>query len=125
VQVVNGFVQYSFDSVRKKIAADLYTLISNRPSQLEQNMAAARANYEARKEVEIAKLTDEDELTRVQLSDELSALRQQLKTRRNNRSTSSTKQSVSLNRWVSPRLPSLRRLAPPRLPAGRSYPRSL
>jgi len=85
VQVVNGFVQYSFDNVRKQIAADLHTLIGNRLSQLEKNIAAARANYEASKEVTIAKLTEADELKRAQLNDELSALRQQLKTRRNNR----------------------------------------
>lgn len=48
-------------------------------------MAAARANYEATKEVKIAKLTEEDSLKRAQLNDELAALRQQLKTRRDNR----------------------------------------
>lgn len=85
VQVVNGFVQYSLDSVRTQIAADLETLIGNRLSQLEKNMAAARANYEASKEIKIAKLKEADELNRAQLNDELSALRQQLKTRRNNR----------------------------------------
>lgn len=85
VQVVNEFVQYSLNDVRQQIAADLDTLIGNRLSQLEKNMAAARASYEANKEVEIAKLSEADELKRAQLNDELSALRQQLKTRRNNR----------------------------------------
>jgi LPS O-antigen subunit length determinant protein (WzzB/FepE family) len=85
VKVVNGFVHYSLDSVRKQIAADLETLIDNRLSQLEKNMGAARANYEASKAIKIAKLNEADELKRAQLNDELSALRQQLKTRRNNR----------------------------------------
>lgn len=85
VEVVNSFIQHSLNNVRQQIAADLQILISNRLSQLEKNMAAARANYEASKEVKIAKLTEEDALKRVQLSDELSALRQQLKTRRDNR----------------------------------------
>nr|WP_272891600.1 GNVR domain-containing protein [Stutzerimonas stutzeri] len=85
VEVVNGFIQHSLNSVRQQIAADLEILISNRLSQLEKSMAAARANYEASKEVKIAKLTEADALKRVQLSDELSALRQQLKTRRDNR----------------------------------------
>lgn len=85
VEVVNGFIQHSLNNVRQQIAADLEILISNRLSQLEKNMAAARANYEASKEVKIAKLTEADALKRVQLSDELSALRQQLKTRRDNR----------------------------------------
>lgn len=85
VEIVNGFVQYSLDNVRKEIGADLETLIANRLSQLEKKMAAARANYEATKEVKIAKLTEEDTLKRAQLNDELAALRQQLKTRRDNR----------------------------------------
>ncbi|MCG6542256.1 Wzz/FepE/Etk N-terminal domain-containing protein [Pseudomonas sp. KSR10] len=85
VKVVNEFVQYSFNRVRQQIAADLDTLIGNRLNQLEANMAAARANYEASKEVKIAKLSEADELKRAQLNDELSALRQQLKTRRDNR----------------------------------------
>jgi len=85
VQVVNGFVQYSLNNVRQQIAADLDTLIANRLSQLEAQMAAARASYEASKEIKIAKLSEEDALKRAQLNDELAALRQQLKTRRDNR----------------------------------------
>lgn len=85
VQIVNGFVQYSLNSVRQEVAADLDTLIGNRLSQLEKNMAAARANYEASKEVKIAKLSEADALKRAELNDELSALRQQLRTRRDNR----------------------------------------
>lgn len=85
VQIVNGFVQYSLNSVRQEVAADLDTLIGNRLSQLEKNMAAARANYDASKEVKIAKLSEADALKRAELNDELSALRQQLRTRRDNR----------------------------------------
>lgn len=85
VQVINEFVQYSLNDVRQQIAADLDILIGNRLSQLEKNMAAARANYVASKEIEIAKLSEADDLKRAQLNDELSALRQQLKTRRDNR----------------------------------------
>lgn len=85
VDIVNGFVQYSLNGVRQQVAADLDTLISNRLSQLEKNIAAARANYEASKEIKIAKLSEADALKRAELNDELSALRQQLKTRRNNR----------------------------------------
>lgn len=85
VEVVNGFVQYSLNNVRQQVAADLETLIGNRLNQLEAQMAAARANYEASKEVQIAKLSEADALKRAQLNDELAALRQQLKTRRDNR----------------------------------------
>ncbi|MFV0453640.1 MAG: Wzz/FepE/Etk N-terminal domain-containing protein [Pseudomonas sp.] len=85
VEVVNGFVQYSLTNVRQQIAADLETLIGNRLNQLEAQMDAARANYEASKEIKIAQLSEADALNRAQLNDELAALRQQLKTRRDNR----------------------------------------
>lgn len=85
VQIVNGFVQYSLDQVRKEIAADLDTLIGNRLSQLDKNMAAARESYEATKEIKIATLSEADALKRAELNDELAALRQQLRTRRENR----------------------------------------
>ncbi|UIP31290.1 Wzz/FepE/Etk N-terminal domain-containing protein [Stutzerimonas kunmingensis] len=85
VEVVNGFVQYSLNNVRQQIAADLETLIGNRLNQLETRMDAARTNYEASKEIKIAKLSEADALKRAQLNDELAALRQQLKTRRDNR----------------------------------------
>ncbi len=85
VQIVNGFVQYAIENVRKEVAEDLETLVGNRLSQLEKKIDAARANYEASKEIKIAKLTEEDALKRAQLSDELAALRQQLRARRENR----------------------------------------
>lgn len=84
-KVVNEFVQHSIDSVRQQIADDLNILIGNRLNQLEKEMAAARANYDASKEIKIAKLSEADALKRAELNDELAALRQQLKTRRNNR----------------------------------------
>ena len=85
VEVVNAFVQYSLNNVRQQVAADLDTLIGNRLKQLETQMEAARANYEASKEINIAKLSEADALKRALLNDELTALRQQLKTRRDNR----------------------------------------
>lgn len=84
-KVVNEFVQHSIDNVRQQIADDLNILIGNRLNQLEKEMAAARANYDASKEIKIAKLSEADALKRAELNDELAALRQQLKTRRNNR----------------------------------------
>jgi len=85
VQIVNGFVQYAIENVRKEVAEDLETLVGNRLSQLEKKIDAARANYEASKEIKIAKLTEADALKRAELNDELAALRQQLRTRRDNR----------------------------------------
>ena len=70
VEVVSGFIQHSLEGVRQQIAADLDILVDNRLSQLEKKMAAARANYEASKEIEIAKLSEADALKRAQLSDE-------------------------------------------------------
>ncbi|KJS72974.2 MAG: chain-length determining protein [Pseudomonas sp. BICA1-14] len=85
VEIVNGFVNFSLTNVQKEIAADLDTLIGNRLSQLDKKIAAARASYEASKEIKIAKLTEADALKRAELNDELAALRQQLRTRRDNR----------------------------------------
>lgn len=85
VALVNGLVEYSVQRERERIAADLAVLIQNRLNQLELQMAAARASYEASKEAQIATLLEADNLKRAQLQDELKALRQQLKTRRDNR----------------------------------------
>lgn len=85
VEIVNSFVNFSLTNVQKEIAADLDTLIGNRLSQLDKKIAAARASYEASKEIKIAKLTEADALKRAELNDELAALRQQLRTRRDNR----------------------------------------
>lgn len=87
VALVNGLVDHVIQSERGRIAADLQTVIQNRLNQLDLKMAAARANYEANKEARIAKLLEADSLKRAQLQDELKALRQQLKARRNNRIT--------------------------------------
>lgn len=85
VALVNGLVEHVLQSERERIAVGLKTLIQNRLNQLELNMAAARASYEASKEAEIAKLLEADSLKRAELQDELKALRQQLKTHRDNR----------------------------------------
>jgi len=85
VALVNGLVEYSLQRERERIAADLAVVIQNRLNQLELQIAAARASYEATKESRIAALLEADSLKRAQLQDELKALRQQLKTRRDNR----------------------------------------
>ncbi|SFO79735.1 Wzz/FepE/Etk N-terminal domain-containing protein [Pseudomonas borbori] len=85
VALVNGLVEYSVQIERERIAADLAVVIQNRLNQLDAQMAAARASYEASKDAKIAKLQEADSLKRANLQDELKALRQQLKTRRDNR----------------------------------------
>jgi LPS O-antigen subunit length determinant protein (WzzB/FepE family) len=60
-------------------------LIANRLFNIEQKIEAARASYEASKESQIAALLEQDALSRAQLQDELQALREELKTRRQSR----------------------------------------
>ena len=83
--IVNDFVAYVLDQERREIAEDLESLINNRLASLDMNMEAQRANYNASKEAKIATLLEKDALKRAQLQDELSALREELKTRRTNR----------------------------------------
>jgi LPS O-antigen subunit length determinant protein (WzzB/FepE family) len=87
VALVNGLVEHAFQLERERIAADLAVVIQNRLNQLDLQISAARASYEATKESQIAKLLEADSLKRAELQDELKALRQQLKTRRDNRIT--------------------------------------
>jgi len=87
VALVNGLVEHAFQLERERIAADLAVVIQNRLNQLELQISAARASYEATKESQIASLLEADSLKRAELQDELKALRQQLKTRRDNRIT--------------------------------------
>jgi len=83
--VVNAFGAFVLDLERREIAEDVESLISNRLASLEMNIEAQRANYNASKEAKIATLLENDALKRAQLQDELSTLRDELKTRRTNR----------------------------------------
>ena len=83
--VVNGFIEFVIQRERIAIAKDVEVIIQNRLAKLEQRMAAERAAYQANKETQIAGLEEADELKRINLNDELSALRKQLRTRRDNR----------------------------------------
>ncbi|MEX6502150.1 Wzz/FepE/Etk N-terminal domain-containing protein [Pseudomonas zhanjiangensis] len=85
VALVNGLVEFALASERERIAADLATLVKNRLHHLDLQIAAARASYDASKEAKIAALLEADSLKRAKLQDELKALRQQLRTRRDNR----------------------------------------
>ena len=85
VALLNGLVAYTLESERERIAADLTAVIQKRLDHLERKISAARASYEADKEARIAELLEADNLKRAELLDELKALRQQLKTRRDNR----------------------------------------
>ncbi|WP_415754967.1 Wzz/FepE/Etk N-terminal domain-containing protein [Pseudomonas leptonychotis] len=85
VALLNGLVGYVLQHERERIADDLAVMIENRLNQLDLKMAAARVSYEAKIEAKIANLKEADNLKRADLQDELKALRQQLKTHRDNR----------------------------------------
>ena len=85
VALLNGLVGYVLQHERERIADDLAVMIENRLNQLDLKMAAARVSYEAKIEAQIASLKEADNLKRADLQDELKALRQQLKTHRDNR----------------------------------------
>ncbi len=85
VDIVNGFVDYVIERERQGVARDLEALIANRLAGLDRRMAAARASYETAKESQIALLMEEDSLRRAQLMDELAAIREELKLRREHR----------------------------------------
>ncbi|WP_454913468.1 Wzz/FepE/Etk N-terminal domain-containing protein [Stutzerimonas chloritidismutans] len=104
---VNGFVAYVLELERREIAEDVESLVNNRLASLEMNIEAQRANYEASKEAKIASLLEENALKRAQLQDELAALREELKTRRNNRIQELTEaisiaESLSIRKPTSP-----------------------
>ncbi len=105
--VVNGFVAYVLELERREIAEDVESLVNNRLASLEMNIEAQRANYEASKEAKIASLLEESALKRAQLQDELAALREELRTRRNNRIQELTEaisiaESLSIRKPTSP-----------------------
>lgn len=84
-QIVNGMVQHAIERALQDVTADHNALVASRLSELDRKINTARAAYEAEIEVRIAQLTESDELKRVQLNDELNALRTQLRQRRENR----------------------------------------
>lgn len=83
--VVNGLVAYAIEGVRSQVETDIEVLTNNRLATLERRINAARASYEAEKEIRIAELTEADSLKRAQLQDELRALREELRQRRADR----------------------------------------
>ena len=85
VQILNGFVSYAIAAEREQIGADLKVIVNNRLTELKGKLDAARASYETEKDRRMATLLEADNLKRAGLQDELKALRQQLKTGRQDR----------------------------------------
>lgn len=104
-EILNGFVQYAIENERKQIADDLKVIISNRLSEVDTKLNAARAAYDAAKEGKIAALLEADNLKRAQLQDELKALRVQLKVRREDR-IAQLDEAISIARSLGLKKPS-------------------
>ncbi|WP_338485682.1 chain-length determining protein [Pseudomonas trivialis] len=85
VSILNGLVDFAIQKERRQIGADINVIVNNRLSELQGKFAASRASYQSEKEVKVASLVESDNLKQAQLSDELRALRVQLKAERSNR----------------------------------------
>lgn len=83
--IANGFIEHAVSLEKERIADSLEVGINNRLERLIRRNSNARAGYEASKEAQVAKLTEDDALRKAQLTDELAALREELKVRRQNR----------------------------------------
>ncbi|WP_248766242.1 Wzz/FepE/Etk N-terminal domain-containing protein [Pseudomonas protegens] len=96
-QVLNSFVDFVVRAERQRIAGDFDVVLKNRIGEIDKALDAARAAYDIDKRARIARLQETDAIRRAQLQDELSALRQQLKTARNYRITQLT-ESINIAR---------------------------
>lgn len=85
VAIINNFTDFVVKREKEKVESDLKVLIANRIAQAERKLITKKAAYEAEKDSKIAALLEHDQLKKETLQDELKALRQQLKTRRQNR----------------------------------------
>ncbi len=83
--IVNGLIQYAIERERTRLTEDLGVVITNKLESLQRDLNVLRVGYNTDKEVKITGLTESDNLKRLQLEDELSAIRLTLKTQRENR----------------------------------------
>ncbi|CAM5197266.1 hypothetical protein OURE66S_04502 [Oligella ureolytica] len=84
-EIVNGLVQLAISDQRRRLSEDLAALVNNRLDVIERQLVALRTGYTAEKNSKIAALREEDTLKKLQLEDELQAIRLSLKTQRENR----------------------------------------
>ena len=83
--IVNGLIRYATDVERERLTQDLTVVIDNKLDTINRRLEVLRAGYNAEKDAKVARLSEKDTLKRLQLQDELEALRLALKTRRENR----------------------------------------
>lgn len=102
--ILNGLVQFALEREREQISRDLKAVIGNRVKEIDSKLAVVRVNYDADKVSQIAVLHEEDALQRAQLSDELRALRVQLKQRREDR-VAQLNEAISIARTLGLKKP--------------------
>lgn len=83
--IVNGLIQYAIERERTQLTEELSVVITNKLENLQRDLDVLRVGYNTDKEVKITGLTESDNLRKLQLEDELSAIRLTLKTQRENR----------------------------------------
>lgn len=83
--IANGFVRYAIDLARTHLLEDVNTLIENRINEVEKQLNTIRSSYITTKEARIEVLLEESKLKKLNLNDELEALRISLKNGRENR----------------------------------------
>lgn len=83
--IVNGLVQHAIDKERTRLAEDLEVIIANALDKINRDLEELRSGYFTGKDVKITKLREQDTLKKLELKDELEAIRLTLKTRRENR----------------------------------------
>lgn len=84
-KVVNQFVNAMIEKVKVEIPEIVNTRIDFQRKDLQNQLAVLLAGYDAKVEANIATLMEKDELKRLQLQDELKALKAALKKQRENR----------------------------------------
>lgn len=84
-EILKRYLEFVIDEERQRLAADVRSSVDNSLLQIERRLAGAKAAYESQKSSEIVQLEEGDQLRKLQLNDELAALREKLRTLRQNR----------------------------------------
>lgn len=82
VAILNGLVRQAVKDEKQRIVQDLEGIIKSRINVISRQLSAARAKYETEKDSKIAILQEQDQLKKIELLDELKALRIELRLRR-------------------------------------------
>ena len=80
--VLNKFVDYAVEREREQLSRDMQVILANRLAEVDAELNSALTQYRVGNEGRIARLEEDDAIKRAQLNDELTALRMQLKLKR-------------------------------------------